>query len=89
MFLVVLPFQYFILVAILFVAEIVLGALMFVHRSEVKQTMGREFMGGLWKVKFSHGDEEEGLRKAWDSLQQGVSVVWFPRLCTLSSPLHQ
>lgn len=62
---------YFILVAILFIAEIVLGALMFVHRSEVKQTMGREFMGGLWKVKFSRGDEQEGLRGAWDSLQQG------------------
>ena len=48
---------------------------MFIHRSEVKQTMSQEFMGGLWKVKFSHDGEQEELRNAWNSLQQGVSGI--------------
>ena len=51
-------------------------ALIFTYGSEVKHTMGQEFMGGLRKVKFSRGSEQDGLRRAWDSLQQEVSEMF-------------
>ena len=68
--------QYFILVVLIFICEIVATVMLFVYRNEVQHVVSEELLKGI-KYKYPPADQHEdpdGLRDIWAFVQSNVSV---------------
>ena len=62
------------MVVVIFVLEIVAGIMAFVYRDEMERVIKQELELGLKNKYPSPGaEDEEGLKAAWDEVQQTVS----------------
>ena len=70
--------QYFVLVVLIFIMEIVAGVLAFVYRRDIETFLSKELVAGIRQHYPSESEPDpEGLRAAWGFIQTEV------RLCAL------
>ena len=67
--------QYFLLVVLIFILEIVAGILAFVYRMEIESVVTKELYKGInTKYPAEGSSDEEGLRTGWHAVQTHVSL---------------
>ena len=68
--------QYFLLVVLIFILEIVAGILAFVYRDEIESVITNELYKGIKEKYPADGSpDEEGLRTGWHAVQTHVSAA--------------
>ena len=68
--------QYFVLVVVIFVMEIVAGVLAFVYRHDIENFLSQELLAGIRQHYPRESDPDpEGLRAAWAFIQSEVTLV--------------
>jgi len=67
--------QYFVLVVLIFIIEIVAGVLAFTYRHEIENFLSKELLTGIrHHYPNASQPDTEGLRSAWGFLQTKVSI---------------
>jgi len=66
--------QYFVLVVVIFILEIVAGVLAFVYRRDIESFLSNELMTGIRRhyPRDDSPDDPQGLRASWGFLQTEV-----------------
>lgn len=68
-------FQYFVLVVVIFILEIVVGVLAFIYKSDIEKVLGVELLNGIKKNYPTDADPDTyNLRSGWKFIQTTVSV---------------
>jgi len=67
--------QYFVLVVVIFIMEIVAGVLAFVYRRDIETFLSKELVNGIRQHYPRESDPDpEGLRAAWAFIQTEVRL---------------
>lgn len=83
-------FQYFVLVVLIFVMEIVAGILAFVYRIEIEKVVTKELYKGInTKYPADSAEDVDGLRTGWHAIQAHVSTfLWYFSLTDVAALLR-
>ena len=67
------------LVVMIFILEVVAGALVFVYRGDIEKVLCDELVRGIHnKYPANEDPDENGLKAAWDAVQTTVCDIFFP-----------